>query len=290
MLASLDDVETAAAERVYVDDLSNSFGQFGGAIDEFPQWPSRFARRPDGPGMGALLRLKSLGAWPSGGTMFVGGTQIPLSVGRIGRALVRDLRRVNRVCTCLGIVFKGFELFARRLLLERVVLAETCGIYSAFQPSGEQPRIAIARRRRSKVMLLDEAISDIDAERKLRKVDRAFSREGQRSFVIAGVTEFALGVSSGQCFYIKVGRGRADAGQVAPRATKFSSPTPCGGAKAVCRNFASRLQTLRLTVNLFQVSKPSSETRKELEKDTSRSGISDEPDTFARARLYGSKH
>lgn len=169
---------------------------------------------PSGSGKSTLLRCVNLLEEPSGGQVFVGGTEVT--------DLDVDIDAVRRR---IGMVFQQFNLFPhvnvtenltlpqRRVLgrdkarsaavalenLERVGLADKADAYPAQLSGGQQQRVAIARALSMgpEVMLFDEPTSALDPELvgEVLAVMRVLAGEGMTMMVVTHEMSFAREVA-----------------------------------------------------------------------------------------------
>lgn len=169
---------------------------------------------PSGSGKSTLLRCVNLLEEPSGGRVFVGGTEVT--------DLDVDIDAVRRR---IGMVFQQFNLFPhlsvtenltlpqRRVLgrdkgrsaavarenLERVGLADKADAYPAQLSGGQQQRVAIARALSMgpQVMLFDEPTSALDPELvgEVLSVMRVLAGEGMTMMVVTHEMGFAREVA-----------------------------------------------------------------------------------------------
>lgn len=169
---------------------------------------------PSGSGKSTLLRCVNLLEEPSGGRVFVGGTEVT--------DLDVDIDAVRRR---IGMVFQQFNLFPhlsvtenltlpqRRVLgrdkgrsaavarenLERVGLADKADAYPAQLSGGQQQRVAIARALSMgpEVMLFDEPTSALDPELvgEVLSVMRVLAGEGMTMMVVTHEMGFAREVA-----------------------------------------------------------------------------------------------
>ncbi|MEE1754733.1 amino acid ABC transporter ATP-binding protein [Streptomyces sp. SP18CS02] len=169
---------------------------------------------PSGSGKSTLLRCVNLLEEPSGGQVFVGGTEVT--------DLDVDIDAVRRR---IGMVFQQFNLFPhvtvtenltlpqRRVLrrgkeeaeavarenLARVGLADKADAYPAQLSGGQQQRVAIARALAMgpEVMLFDEPTSALDPELvgDVLAVMRRLAAEGMTMMVVTHEMSFAREVA-----------------------------------------------------------------------------------------------
>ncbi|MER7342541.1 amino acid ABC transporter ATP-binding protein [Streptomyces sp. NPDC000075] len=169
---------------------------------------------PSGSGKSTLLRCVNLLEEPSGGRVFVGGTELTDPDVDIDAARRR-----------IGMVFQQFNLFPhvsvtanltlpqRRVLgrdkaeaaavarenLERVGLAAKADAYPAQLSGGQQQRVAIARALSMgpEVMLFDEPTSALDPELvgEVLSVMRVLAGEGMTMMVVTHEMSFAREVA-----------------------------------------------------------------------------------------------
>ncbi|MCY0949752.1 amino acid ABC transporter ATP-binding protein [Streptomyces sp. H27-S2] len=169
---------------------------------------------PSGSGKSTLLRCVNLLEEPSGGQVFVGGTEVT--------DLDVDIDAVRRR---IGMVFQQFNLFPhvsvtenltlpqRRVLgrdkarsaavalenLKRVGLADKADAYPAQLSGGQQQRVAIARALSMgpEVMLFDEPTSALDPELvgEVLSVMRVLAGEGMTMMVVTHEMSFAREVA-----------------------------------------------------------------------------------------------
>ncbi|MEU8929352.1 amino acid ABC transporter ATP-binding protein [Streptomyces sp. NPDC048409] len=169
---------------------------------------------PSGSGKSTLLRCVNLLEEPTGGKVFVGGTE-----------LTDPDVDIDAVRRGIGMVFQQFNLFPhltvtenltlpqRRVLkrdkaqaarvaaenLERVGLTEKADAYPASLSGGQQQRVAIARALSMgpEVMLFDEPTSALDPELvgDVLAVMRMLAREGMTMMVVTHEMTFAREVA-----------------------------------------------------------------------------------------------
>ncbi|MGW1541792.1 amino acid ABC transporter ATP-binding protein [Streptomyces sp. NPDC002309] len=169
---------------------------------------------PSGSGKSTLLRCVNLLEEPSGGQVFVGGTELT----------DRDVD-IDAVRRRIGMVFQQFNLFPhltvtenltlpqRRVLrrdkalaakvaaenLERVGLAEKANAYPSSLSGGQQQRVAIARALAMgpEVMLFDEPTSALDPELvgDVLAVMRMLAEDGMTMMVVTHEMTFAREVA-----------------------------------------------------------------------------------------------
>ncbi|MFJ5645926.1 amino acid ABC transporter ATP-binding protein [Streptomyces sp. NPDC093223] len=169
---------------------------------------------PSGSGKSTLLRCVNLLEEPTGGKVFVGGTE-----------LTDPDVDIDAVRRRIGMVFQQFNLFPhltvtenltlpqRRVLkrdkaqaarvaaenLERVGLTEKADAYPASLSGGQQQRVAIARALSMgpEVMLFDEPTSALDPELvgDVLAVMRMLAREGMTMMVVTHEMTFAREVA-----------------------------------------------------------------------------------------------
>ncbi|MEU9973002.1 amino acid ABC transporter ATP-binding protein [Streptomyces sp. NPDC051014] len=169
---------------------------------------------PSGSGKSTLLRCVNLLEEPTGGKVFVGGTE-----------LTDPDVDIDAVRRRIGMVFQQFNLFPhltvtenltlpqRRVLkrdkaqaarvaaenLERVGLTEKADAYPASLSGGQQQRVAIARALSMgpEVMLFDEPTSALDPELvgDVLAVMRMLAREGMTMMVVTHEMSFAREVA-----------------------------------------------------------------------------------------------
>ncbi|MFD9570227.1 amino acid ABC transporter ATP-binding protein [Streptomyces sp. NPDC059982] len=169
---------------------------------------------PSGSGKSTLLRCVNLLEEPSGGRVFVGGTE-----------LTDPDVDIDAVRRRIGMVFQQFNLFPhvsvtanltlpqRRVLgrdkeraaavarenLERVGLADKADAFPAQLSGGQQQRVAIARALSMgpEVMLFDEPTSALDPELvgEVLSVMRLLAHEGMTMMVVTHEMSFAREVA-----------------------------------------------------------------------------------------------
>ncbi|MEV7029997.1 amino acid ABC transporter ATP-binding protein [Streptomyces sp. NPDC093272] len=169
---------------------------------------------PSGSGKSTLLRCVNLLEEPTGGKVFVGGTE-----------LTDPDVDIDAVRRRIGMVFQQFNLFPhltvtenltlpqRRVLkrdkaqaarvaaenLQRVGLTEKADAYPASLSGGQQQRVAIARALSMgpEVMLFDEPTSALDPELvgDVLAVMRMLAREGMTMMVVTHEMTFAREVA-----------------------------------------------------------------------------------------------
>jgi len=170
---------------------------------------------PSGAGKSTFLRCLNLLEHPSGGSIYVDGTDI------LDRKT--DIARVRQR---MNMVFQSFNLFAHKTILDNVTLApmkvrkkskaearekamellERVGIanqadkYPAQLSGGQQQRVAIARSlaMNPKVMLFDEPTSALDPEmiNEVLNVMTSLAKEGMTMLVVTHEMGFARGAAN----------------------------------------------------------------------------------------------
>ncbi|MFJ9351365.1 amino acid ABC transporter ATP-binding protein [Streptomyces sp. NPDC101237] len=203
--------------EIRVEDLHKSFGDnevLRGIDLEIGQGEVVCVIGPSGSGKSTLLRCVNLLEEPTGGRVFVGGTE-----------LTDPDVDIDAVRRRIGMVFQQFNLFPhlsvtenlilpqRRVLkrdkvqaarvaaenLARVGLTEKADAYPASLSGGQQQRVAIARALSMgpEVMLFDEPTSALDPELvgDVLAVMRMLAREGMTMMVVTHEMTFAREVA-----------------------------------------------------------------------------------------------
>jgi arginine/ornithine transport system ATP-binding protein len=221
--------ETGGHAALQVVDLYKSFGDH-----EVIRGVSMRAQKGDvisilgasGSGKSTFLRCINLLEIPSAGEVYVAGEKIRMQNGKTGLYEPEDMRQVERLRACLGMVFQSFNLWSHMTVIENVIeapihvlklskaeaieeaeaLLHKVGIhdrkdyYPAQLSGGQQQRVAIARAlaMNPEVMLFDEPTSALDPELvgEVLKVMRDLAEEGRTMLVVTHEMSFARDVSS----------------------------------------------------------------------------------------------
>ena len=179
-----------------------------------------------GSGKSTLLRCINLLETPNSGSISIAGEEIRLREARDGRGRPADPRQVDRIRSELGMVFRSFNLWSHRTVLENVIeapihvlkrprreaieeaeallakvgIADKRNHYPAHLSGGQQQRAAIARAlaMRPKAMLFDEPTSALDPELvgEVLRVMRGLAEEGRTMLVVTHEMGFARDVSN----------------------------------------------------------------------------------------------
>ena len=179
-----------------------------------------------GSGKSTLLRCINLLETPDSGKVYVSGELIRMRPTKDAHAVPEDWKQVDRIRSCLGMVFQSFNLWSHKTILENVIeapihvqkrpraecvaeaetllakvgIAEKRNHYPAHLSGGQQQRAAIARAlaMRPKLMLFDEPTSALDPELvgEVLRVMRALAEEGRTMLVVTHEMGFAREVSS----------------------------------------------------------------------------------------------
>ncbi|MEU6732903.1 amino acid ABC transporter ATP-binding protein [Streptomyces physcomitrii] len=209
--------DPATGPEILVEQLHKSFGDnhvLRGIDLEIRQGEVVCVIGPSGSGKSTLLRCVNLLEQPSGGRVFVGGSE-----------LTHPDVDIDAVRRRIGMVFQQFNLFPhlsvtenlalpqRRVLgrdkaaagrvaaenLERVGLADKAKAFPASLSGGQQQRVAIARALAMgpEVMLFDEPTSALDPELvgDVLAVMRMLADEGMTMMVVTHEMSFAREVA-----------------------------------------------------------------------------------------------
>ena len=178
-----------------------------------------------GSGKSTFLRCINLLELPSSGSIQIDGEAVAFHTKR-GVYQPSDHRQVERLRSCLGMVFQSFNLWAHMTVIQnvmevpvqvlnvsksdararaehylsRVGLWEKRDVYPAFLSGGQQQRVAIARALaiEPKVMLFDEPTSALDPELvgDVLRVIRDLADEGRTMILVTHEMSFARDVSN----------------------------------------------------------------------------------------------
>jgi len=178
-----------------------------------------------GSGKSTFLRCINLLEIPDAGTVEVDGELIEMHTLKDGRYVPASQKQVDRIRSCVGMVFQNFNLWAHMTTLENVIeapvhvlkmpmdaaiakaeaLLEKVGIaekrhhYPSQLSGGQQQRCAIARTLAMdpKLLLFDEATSALDPELvgEVLKVIRDLAEEGRTMIMVTHEMGFAREVS-----------------------------------------------------------------------------------------------
>jgi len=179
-----------------------------------------------GSGKSTLLRCINLLEVPSSGEITIGEEKLQFRVDRSGRMEPADRHQVDRIRSCIGMVFQSFNLWSHRTILENVIeapvhvqrrkkaeataeaerLLDRVGIwekrhhYPCHLSGGQQQRAAIARAlaQNPQVMLFDEPTSALDPELvgEVLGVMHSLAEEGRTMLVVTHEMGFARQVSN----------------------------------------------------------------------------------------------
>ncbi|GGK55864.1 ABC transporter ATP-binding protein [Amphritea balenae] len=223
---------------LYAEDLHKSFGGI-----EVLKGVSLTAQKHDvisiigssGSGKSTFLRCMNLLEFPDAGKIRVHGEKLDLSQNSRGGRSKHVQQQIERIRSCLGMVFQSFNLWSHmsvlenvmlgpcsvlkrnrdevevqaRALLDRVGMLEKCHMYPDNLSGGQKQRVAIARALAMDpdVMLFDEPTSALDPElvNEVLLVIRELAEEGRTMIMVTHEMRFARDVSS-QVVYLHQGR------------------------------------------------------------------------------------
>jgi octopine/nopaline transport system ATP-binding protein len=178
-----------------------------------------------GSGKSTMLRCINMLEVPTGGDVAIDGESVRMTQTRSG-LLPTDRKQLERLRSCIGMVFQSFNLWSHKTILENVIeapiyvqgrpktecieeakeLLAKVGIvdkvdhYPIHLSGGQQQRAAIARAlaQRPRVMLFDEPTSALDPELvgEVLKVMRTLAEEGRTMLVVTHEMGFARDVSN----------------------------------------------------------------------------------------------
>ncbi|HBC3518253.1 TPA: ABC transporter ATP-binding protein [Vibrio parahaemolyticus] len=212
-----------------IKDLHKTFGQ-----NEVLKGISLAAHKGDvisiigssGSGKSTFLRCINLLETPTAGEIWVNGELIQMKNNRAGESVPANEKQVQRIRSCLAMVFQGFNLWSHltvlenvieapvhvlgvpkaqaienaELLLKKVGLYERKDYYPGHLSGGQQQRAAIARALAvdPEVMLFDEPTSALDPELvgEVLGVMRDLADEGRTMLVVTHEMAFARDVSN----------------------------------------------------------------------------------------------
>ena len=179
-----------------------------------------------GSGKSTFLRCINLLETPDQGIITVNGEMIEMKQHADGRQTPSNARQVERMRSCLGMVFQSFNLWSHMTVLQNVIegpmrvlkrsraecveeaeaLLHKVGLYDrrdyypAHLSGGQQQRVAIARAlaMNPQVMLFDEPTSALDPELvgEVLRVMRSLAEEGRTMLLVTHEMGFARQVSS----------------------------------------------------------------------------------------------
>lgn len=174
-----------------------------------------------GSGKSTFLRCLNFLETPTSGTVTVHGEEIQIRGGK-----PRNPRQIEKMRSCLGMVFQQFNLWTHRTVLEnvmegpvqvkgqnkaeakeraedflnRVGLSDRMQMFPAQLSGGQQQRVAIARALAMEpdAILFDEPTSALDPELvgEVLKVMQSLAAEGRTMIVVTHEMGFAREVSS----------------------------------------------------------------------------------------------
>jgi ABC-type histidine transport system ATPase subunit len=232
-------VLTVATQRsLVVEDLHKSFGSL-----EVLKGVSLSAGEGDvismigssGSGKSTFLRCINFLEMPDSGRIYVGDELIRIKKNRRGETIPEDSKQVDRVRTCLGMVFQHFNLWTHMTVLQNVIeapvhvlrkpkneatlnamtLLDKVGIsdkanhYPAQLSGGQQQRAAIARALAMEpdVLLFDEPTSALDPELvgEVLRVMGRLAEEGRTMIIATHEMGFAREASS-HVIFLDAGR------------------------------------------------------------------------------------
>jgi polar amino acid transport system ATP-binding protein len=178
---------------------------------------------PSGSGKSTLLRLLNHLETADSGSIRIAGEYIAEDVD--GKSVYRGGREVLRICSKLGMVFQGFNLFPHKSVLENLVeaplmvkkiprdeitgkalaLLEKVGLYEKRDAypcelsGGQQQRVAIARALAMdpEIMLFDEPTSALDPELigEVLRVIKKLAEEHTTMIIVTHEMNFAREIS-----------------------------------------------------------------------------------------------
>jgi len=179
-----------------------------------------------GSGKSTFLRCINLLETPDQGIISVNGEVIEMKQHADGRQTPSNGRQVERMRSCLGMVFQSFNLWSHMTVLQNIIegpmrvlkrsraecieeadaLLHKVGLYDrrdyypAHLSGGQQQRVAIARAlaMNPQVMLFDEPTSALDPELvgEVLRVMRSLAEEGRTMLVVTHEMGFARHVSN----------------------------------------------------------------------------------------------
>ena len=169
---------------IHVEDLKKSFGDvkvLNGITTDIKKWEVLVILGPSGCGKSTFLRCLNLLEDPTGGHIYLDGTEV-----------TDPKNNINKIRQSMMMVFQHFNLFPHKTilenltiapiklkglskkeaeqkgmeLLERVGLAEKAGAYPSQLSGGQKQRVAICRAlaMEPEVILFDEPTSALDPE------------------------------------------------------------------------------------------------------------------------------
>lgn len=223
---------------LHAEDLHKSFGGI-----EVLKGVSLTAKKHDvisiigssGSGKSTFLRCMNLLEFPDAGKIQVHGENLDLSLNLRGGRSKQVQQQIERIRSCLGMVFQSFNLWSHmsvlenvmlgpctvlkrnrdeveaqaRALLDRVGMLAKCHMYPDNLSGGQKQRVAIARALAMDpdVMLFDEPTSALDPElvNEVLLVIRELAQEGRTMIMVTHEMRFARDVSS-QVVYLHQGR------------------------------------------------------------------------------------
>ncbi|MFT5721991.1 MAG: ABC-type histidine transport system ATPase subunit [Motiliproteus sp.] len=188
-----------------------------------------------GSGKSTFLRCMNLLEFPDSGTIRLHGEALNLSQNSRGARPKGFQQQIERIRSCLGMVFQQFNLWSHmtvlenimlgpctvlkrnrdevegqaRALLDRVGMLSKCHVYPDHLSGGQKQRVAIARALAMdpEVMLFDEPTSALDPElvNEVLLVMKELAQEGRTMIMVTHEMNFARDVSS-QVVYLHQGR------------------------------------------------------------------------------------
>jgi arginine/ornithine transport system ATP-binding protein len=179
-----------------------------------------------GSGKSTFLRCINLLEQPNAGKIVLNGEQLKLMPNKLGGLKAAEPRQLQRMRSCLSMVFQHFNLWSHMSALENVMeapvhvlgmgkkearekaehylnkvgVAHRMDAWPAHMSGGEQQRVAIARAlaMEPEVMLFDEPTSALDPELvgEVLKVMQDLALEGRTMVVVTHEMGFAREVSN----------------------------------------------------------------------------------------------
>ncbi|WP_343676494.1 ABC transporter ATP-binding protein [Paraburkholderia heleia] len=189
--------------KLIVDDLHKKFDE-----NEVLKGVSLKAKAGDvisligssGSGKSTFLRCINFLESPCSGRITLNGEEIRTSADRGGALRVSDPKQLQKMRTCLSMVFQHFNLWAHMTVLENIVEAP---VSVPGLNRGEAEARALAME--PEVMLFDEPTSALDPELvgEVLKVMQKLAEEGRTMIVVTHEMGFARNVSNHVVFLHK---------------------------------------------------------------------------------------
>ncbi|WP_042272575.1 ABC transporter ATP-binding protein [Paraburkholderia heleia] len=189
--------------KLIVDDLHKKFDE-----NEVLKGVSLKAKAGDvisligssGSGKSTFLRCINFLESPCSGRIMLNGEEIRTSADRGGALRVSDPKQLQKMRTCLSMVFQHFNLWAHMTVLENIVEAP---VSVPGLNRGEAEARALAME--PEVMLFDEPTSALDPELvgEVLKVMQKLAEEGRTMIVVTHEMGFARNVSNHVVFLHK---------------------------------------------------------------------------------------